>query len=325
MTPMQCQIRDGVLSSLTGSQAKVYAAMMAHANEAGLAWPAVATVAGEVGLSSRTVQYALRALVGRGYIEVVKAGGGRMSATYRVCTGARVCTPEVQGFAPQGCKGLHPKAKEKEAIEGEAKPAAADVGVVEPGALAGVPGVEQSLLDDQAAMELLRALPGGWGRPEDERDAAGVVRRYGAAAVRDAAGVVRWRHAQGQLPEAKVRRMVCAAAKAAAAGTPWHHPEREAAERERRRKAAIARQEAARQRQDAEREQRREELGQAVDEGRSLWSGLSMEERERLKQAVLARVGDAPLGAMVSRWDVSSPPGQVIATLIRQHAPAMSA
>lgn len=329
------QIRGGAMASLTGSQAKVYTALLAHASHERLAWPSVATLAGEVGLSARTVQYALRGLVGLGYIELAQAGGGRRSTVYRLlCTGASPCTPAVQRAAPQGCKGLHPKGAVKEPWKGgegqttperqpeapqvsrrqAAKPAAAvEVSKQERG-LPG-PGAGQTLLDEEAAVDLLMSLPGGW--QEDRADAVGLVRKFGAEHVRKAADLIRWRHAQGQLATLKVRRMVCAAARAWQEGRPWDDPRQAALEREERRRAALAKQRAKLRREDAEAERRREAMDRAVEEGRSLWSGLDAAGRERLRQQVLARLGEGHAAAgTVRRWDVSQPPGAIIAQLL---------
>jgi hypothetical protein len=54
-----------------------------HANAHELAWPGLATLAREAGMSERSVRRATRELVERGYIEVARRGGGRYGDTKR--------------------------------------------------------------------------------------------------------------------------------------------------------------------------------------------------------------------------------------------------
>jgi hypothetical protein len=67
------------------------------------AWPAVATIASECGLSPRGVHNVLRRLRERGCIDVDKAVAGR-SVVYRVCLEARIVAP---GSADDDSGGVH--------------------------------------------------------------------------------------------------------------------------------------------------------------------------------------------------------------------------
>src|SRR5690242_6356417 len=70
--------RQGALKHLTGAQVKVLYAIETHANnETGIAWPGAATLAKETGLSEESVRKARKALIAKGFLRQIVAGGGR--------------------------------------------------------------------------------------------------------------------------------------------------------------------------------------------------------------------------------------------------------
>lgn len=86
------------------------------------AWPAVATIAADCGLSRRGTQEVLRRLVRRGCIEVQAGSTNRKSTTYRVLLVSQVPSggedegggsPEVGGApdAPPGANDVHPQGR----------------------------------------------------------------------------------------------------------------------------------------------------------------------------------------------------------------------
>lgn len=101
---------SGRLASLSCATIAVYAAICAHCRD-WVAWPSVATIASEVGISERTVKRSLRKLVESSLISVEAPGGGRapggsgQKTTYRILANG---VPAVTVAGPQRCHGAPP-------------------------------------------------------------------------------------------------------------------------------------------------------------------------------------------------------------------------
>ena len=79
---------DGVMGTLPRAAALVWVCLWRDTKPDGLARTAVADLARRIGSDRRTVLRALRLLVGRGLLEVVRRGGlGRGVSAYRVKVG----------------------------------------------------------------------------------------------------------------------------------------------------------------------------------------------------------------------------------------------
>ncbi len=85
----------------------VYVVVKMHANDTGECWPSVATIARTVGLSARTIQYAIgRLCTARLIVKVERPGRATL---YRL-TPATSCTPSADGDAPSCTTPLQPVA-----------------------------------------------------------------------------------------------------------------------------------------------------------------------------------------------------------------------
>jgi hypothetical protein len=219
-------MRSGFGATLRARELTVIGVLLSYANHQGEAWPSLATIGRDAGLCRRSVQYALDALVERGLVQCLDAGGGRRSTTYafqwtgwkqaaepaakgvrgaRPCTpevhvdapqgcmqmhprGARGCTPEVHVDAPQGCMQMHPKIR----IEGNHGRNDDDEGTREPAAAPPDPRAGPDLFGQDVVVVLLRDLSNlpagidGWAGNEAQRDARTLIERFGPGLVRQA-------------------------------------------------------------------------------------------------------------------------------------------
>lgn len=94
-----------------GSVRLLLLALADFADEDGLAWPSVATLARRVGRNERRIQQLIAAAVEAGEL-VADRGGGRGTSRYWLAPGGNpVREPErgVQPIAPLGRNGLHPR------------------------------------------------------------------------------------------------------------------------------------------------------------------------------------------------------------------------
>jgi hypothetical protein len=99
-------------SKCSGTELLMLIAIADYADDAGVAFPSVATLARKLRIKPRAVQYVVRKLVAAGELKV-KPGGGRYANRYFITTPATDCTPAtgcttqpVQAPASQGCKAL---------------------------------------------------------------------------------------------------------------------------------------------------------------------------------------------------------------------------
>jgi predicted ArsR family transcriptional regulator len=114
-----------ILAVLRWSRARptarlVLLALAAHANrETNEAWPSVATLARETGLSARAVRDALRELEQANEIERLAAGGGRgRTARYRVNLARKAA--DAAAFGPTETRQLTHKTRQLTSVKGAA-------------------------------------------------------------------------------------------------------------------------------------------------------------------------------------------------------------
>jgi len=99
----------GWIAELPAKEWKVLYAFATHADEAtGIAYPTPKYIAPLIGLSERNVKKGIRALLNRGLLVNVSAGGGRThSARRRVVLPERVSKPTpIQAYPPAGTDRL---------------------------------------------------------------------------------------------------------------------------------------------------------------------------------------------------------------------------
>lgn len=98
-------------STTKGLNLFVLIAMADNANDQGICWPSVATIAHKVRVNERTVQRAIRELAEGGHL-TIQPGGGRRSNTYRIFYPAELrggnLSPVTQLCHPSGDKGAAP-------------------------------------------------------------------------------------------------------------------------------------------------------------------------------------------------------------------------
>lgn len=107
-------------SDREGSQLLLLLAMADHANDEGICWPAVDTLAKKVRLRKRQTQYLINELEKSGAIQRLHMGGGRGKATnYRVHSPAPIreervqsSTERVQSTARKGAVAIAPESLE---------------------------------------------------------------------------------------------------------------------------------------------------------------------------------------------------------------------
>jgi hypothetical protein len=80
-------------SSQSGNSLLLLLALADFANDGGICWPSVETLATKARVSDRTVQRMIQKLIAEGELEIVEKGGGRRSHRYRVLVRGDNLTP----------------------------------------------------------------------------------------------------------------------------------------------------------------------------------------------------------------------------------------
>lgn len=331
MTPaaLAATIRSAALASLPAAATKVYVTLAAHANQADLAWPSVETLARETGASVRTVQRSLRALEDHQLIEPTcdrPCGRGR-SVAYRIIpieAPRRAGTPspsEGTGPLPFG-KG--DKRVTFWAVKGDILSQKGDTSVTpkvkdedlkpnDDGGVVCVVEPKETLMDAIAAAEMLQDPKLGF----DEPDARRVVAQFGPQVVRQAAEITLWALRQGVTKITSPRGYLITMAKRLARGEHIDNPAEQARRREAEAQAARDAAEALKRRRAEEAEARREALERETEQGRTLWSSLSYDQREAMKRNTLARLDpDHVARPLVEAWNPQNPPSGLVLAVI---------
>ncbi len=83
-------------STQSGNSLLLLLALADYANDSGVCWPSVETLANKARVSDRTVQRMIQKLIADNELEIVEQGGGRRSHRYRVLVrGVSLSPPEV--------------------------------------------------------------------------------------------------------------------------------------------------------------------------------------------------------------------------------------
>jgi hypothetical protein len=211
-------IDSGTWAGLTPAEQNVLIQLYIHADADWFAWPSVERLIAQGGMAERSARRARQALVDRGLVEQVKAGGGRQSGEYRlVRTGwespVQAAAPRPTPVAPAKPAGAplppeqgHPCHQSRSTPatragaplppEQEEQDQRTEPKNISPNTVTGrpaSPSVDPSLFDSAAASELLVE------RGFNARDARRLVDRHGVEHIRSGITHADFLRARGEI------------------------------------------------------------------------------------------------------------------------------
>src|SRR5258705_5390136 len=85
-----------------GNSLLVFLALADWANEAGICWPSIPTIARKARISKRSAQYIIRALKEEGYISIVEGGGRSRQHLYKITVQKLHSLPDAENLHDEG-------------------------------------------------------------------------------------------------------------------------------------------------------------------------------------------------------------------------------